>query len=194
MAGEDTLSGVGLAVAQAKLVELTWDAVAAFMPRSANGSPKSTPGREIREKVSLIARACVGFPSRAAPSSVFHVLDVGCGDGSVLDFLNSALEGSECDYTGIDLSSRMIEAAKCRPVRPGCTASFAQASLLPSVGSGGRTEYLSDEEWRRPRSYDCVLFNGSLQFFPDRVHALGLAEALLKPGLTPPPAAMALMA
>ena len=81
------------------LVEVTWDAIAAFLP--VTHSPTPTPAAS--QKLTAIARAAVDG-SLEAP----RVLDVGCGNGLLLPFLGaSGMPGAA--YRGVDLSSRMIE-------------------------------------------------------------------------------------
>ena len=138
-----------------KLVELTWDTVAAYMPATAAaaGGPSST----VAKKLDLVAACCCAEAGGA-------VLDVGCGDGSTLPFLRGA-GADDARYCGLDLSGRMIAAA--RAAHPAATieqAGFFGAALAAP-----------------PRRYDCVLFNGSLQFFGDQQAALARAAALLEP-------------
>ena len=97
-----------------KLVELTWDTVAAYMPATAAaaGGPSST----VAKKLGLSPRA--DAPRRAA------VLDVGSGDGSTLPFLRGA-GADDARYCDLDLSGRMIAAA--RAAHPAAT--FEQAGF-----------------------------------------------------------------
>ena len=138
-----------------KLVELTWDTVAAYMPATAAaaGGPSST----VAKKLDLVAACCCAEASGA-------VLDVGCGDGSTLPFLRGA-GADDARYCGLDLSGRMIAAA--RAAHPAAT--FEQAGFFGAALAAP------------PRRYDCVLFNGSLQFFGDQQAALARAAALLEP-------------
>jgi SAM-dependent methyltransferase len=53
------------------------------------------------------------------PGGLFTLNDFGCGYGALADFL--AATGRQCQYTGYDLSSAMVEAARRRdPGRPDC--------------------------------------------------------------------------
>ena len=133
-----------------KLVELTWDTVAAYMPATAAaaGGPSST----VAKKLELVAACCCAEAGGA-------VLDVGCGDGSTLPFLRGA-GADDARYCGLDLSGRMIAAA--RAAHPAAT--FEQAGFFGAALAAP------------PRRYDCVLFNGSLQFFGDQQAALARAR------------------
>lgn len=46
------------------------------------------------------------------PLDNLSILDVGCGDGSFYHYLQS--QSIQCDYTGIDLSSKMVQRAQDR--------------------------------------------------------------------------------
>ena len=65
--------------AHAALVEVTWDAIAAFMPVTHSSRPTKEGGKR------LAAIARVSLPDDGAAS----VLDVGCGNGVLLPFLTA---------------------------------------------------------------------------------------------------------
>ncbi|KAL1500637.1 hypothetical protein AB1Y20_013286 [Prymnesium parvum] len=135
------------------LVELTWDAIAAFLP--VTHSPTPTPAAA--RKLTAIARAaCDG--SAAAP----RVLDVGCGNGLLLPFLVASGMGA-AEYRGVDLSSRMIDAATKAHGRLG--ARFEAVSFSKACEGEER--------------YDAVVFNGALQFFADVEGTLAQAASVL---------------
>jgi demethylmenaquinone methyltransferase/2-methoxy-6-polyprenyl-1,4-benzoquinol methylase len=137
----------------AKLVELTWDTIAAF------SQPAGEPAAEVSRRLDRIARACCHEVNSGGQA----VLDVGCGDGAALPFLESA--GAELDaYVGLDLSRRMLDAAR----RKHSAVAFEHA---------GFDDYVRMTE----RRFDAVLFNGSLQFFADQEDAIARAAALLGP-------------
>ena len=142
-----------------KLVELTWDTIAAFMPLG-GGTPA-----EVLRRLRLVAQAAAGSQSRTrGEGRGASVLDVGCGDGAALPYLCKA-GAEEGDYVGLDLSSRMILSAREARGRGGAT--FDQGSFLSAGASSP------------PSEYDAVLFNGALQFFADPADALRRAAALL---------------
>ena len=58
-----------------------------------------------------------------------HVLDVGCGIGGFYDFLKE--KGINCDYTGIDINPKMIDAAKKRI--PGIKDKFFVFDILEKM-------------------------------------------------------------
>ncbi|EOD11855.1 hypothetical protein EMIHUDRAFT_214195 [Emiliania huxleyi CCMP1516] len=81
--------GLPTGAAHAKLVELFWDAVAAYIPAR---------------------QRSVGESGMSAKARRPAVLDVGCGDGALLPHLLRA--GADAGrYLGIDLSARMVAAA-----------------------------------------------------------------------------------
>jgi len=137
-----------------RLVEATWDTIASFLPVSSKHD--DVLNVSIAGKMEKIATACLHETNA-------KILDVGCGDAAILKFLKS-VGGSEKQYTGIDLSGVMIEAAQSRFRK----ASFAKANFL---------HWSPDTD----PAYDTVLFNGSLQFFADAMAALRAAASLLGP-------------
>jgi 2-polyprenyl-3-methyl-5-hydroxy-6-metoxy-1,4-benzoquinol methylase len=149
--------------AHAALVELTWDAVAAFLPLT--HAPKPTTGAS--QKLTAIART--GIDGRKPEEC--QVLDVGCGNGLLLPFL-TACGSPPANYRGIDISSRMIQRAL--DAHSGDAeyreASFDDCSL---------DDVCADNDGQR---YDVVIFNGALQFFRDPSATLAKAAALLAPG------------
>jgi len=139
--------------AHAALTEVTWDAIAAFMPRTHASRP--TPAAA--QRLMAIARAAV--PGDGERS----VLDVGCGHGLLVPFV------TECGlpasgYRGIDLSSRMVALAEHAHGESG--AKFEDMSF-------------ADECEQAQRKYDTIVFNGALQFFDDQAGTLASAEELL---------------
>uniref|UniRef100_A0A7S0Q0Z8 Methyltransferase domain-containing protein n=1 Tax=Coccolithus braarudii TaxID=221442 RepID=A0A7S0Q0Z8_9EUKA len=144
--------------AHAALVEITWDAVAAFLP--VTHSPVPTPAAA--KKLTAIARAACG-DTNPQP----RVLDVGCGNGLLLPFV-SACGASASDYYGIDLSARMIEVASSSHSESG--ASFEDVSFDDFA-----LRAASDSDAR----YDAIVFNGALQFFSDPAATIVRAAELL---------------
>ena len=198
-AGEALDASAAPAAAREKLVELTWDSVASFLKSDAPKSPKAK-GRSsaggspaLREKLRRIAAACkssgggggaeVGAGGGGAGGE-FAVLDVGCGDGAIVPFLEDI---GTTRYMGIDLSPRMVErarrlwgqeeeaaaaaAAEEEEEERRMTRTFHQASFL-SMGDSEASDALIG-------GFDAVLFNGSLQFFDDFSLVLGRAARLL---------------
>lgn len=148
--------------AHAALVELTWDAIAAFLP--VTHSP--TPPPQAQKRLAVIARAGCD-PSQPADAST---LDVGCGTGLLLPYVGAS--GASVDkYRGIDLSGRMIEVAKATHAEEKYAGStFDDVSFKEAVAGGG--------------SYDSIFFNGALQFFAEPTATLADAAKLLAPGPT----------
>jgi 2-polyprenyl-3-methyl-5-hydroxy-6-metoxy-1,4-benzoquinol methylase len=137
--------------AHAALVEVTWDAIAAFMPVTHS----STPSPEAAQRLTAVCRA-------ALPDGTESLLDVGCGHGVLLPFAQACGLPAEA-YRGIDLSSGMIGLAQNAHGRSG--AVFEEVSF--------------EDECARGAKYDSILFNGALQFFDDQEATLTAAAGLL---------------
>lgn len=103
---------------------------------------------------------------RVQPGDV--VLDVATGPGTVAR-MAAAQAGASGNVVGIDVSAPMLEVARSKPAQPGAAPTeFRQAPAddLP----------LSDA------SFDVVLCQQGLQFFPDQMAALREMRRVLKPG------------
>ncbi len=138
------------------LLQATWDTVALFLPYDyARNKGKVEP--RVARRIGHIAAASRPTTEEGGPIAV---LDVGCGDGAIIDYLN---DSGECSYQGIDVSSEMIELGRKRhPKQDFIVGSFP--------------EDVSDDE-----KFDTIIFNGSLQFFKDTRQALIDASEKLKP-------------
>jgi SAM-dependent methyltransferase len=147
-----------------KLVEVTWDTMAAYLPVLSNDADTSATAK-VEKRLKMIAKAVCGTVKRSPGMPSPSILDVGCGDGALLPYLIKA-GASNSGYIGIDLSRLMVDAA--RSAHPG--GRFQQDGFLDSPHS------------TPPAAYDAVLFNGSLQFFPDVSAALRRAVLCLRPG------------
>lgn len=155
-------------------VAAAWDTVALFLPQDyARSKGKVDP--YVKRRIRHIVRAC-GFSSAGddEPSSSQRrrsILDVGCGDGALFPYLpESAVNEKSLHYLGLDVSKEMVELGRKR--NPGGTflvGSFPQD--VPSTDDNG------DEVL-----FDCILFNGSLQFFRDQREVLQQAVKRLMPG------------
>ena len=149
----------------AAIVEITWDAIAAFLP--VTHDPVPTPAAQ--KKLAAIARAgCDG--ASPAPAT----LDVGCGNGLLLPFL-AASGAPPAKYRGIDLSGRMVEVAK--------KALAKKVALEPSFEGAAFDELslkeVAAEETRSAGGrYDAIFFNAALQFFrPSEARATSAAAS-----------------
>ncbi len=96
------------------------------------------------------------------PEPGMRVLDIGCGPGDILRYLDPSI-----DYTGVDLSSAYIAHAR------------------KNFGDRGRflNESVSDLAVREPASFDRVMANGLFHHLNDAeaVHLLDIAKQALKP-------------
>lgn len=129
------------------LVEITWDAIAAFLP--VTHSSKLTEAAQ--KKLTAVARAgCDG-----TSDSPMATLDVGCGNGLLLPFL-LACDAPASAYRGIDVSDGMIERAK---------AAHENDPLCAGARFEGMSfgELLEEKDADSSVSFDSIFFNGAIR-------------------------------
>jgi SAM-dependent methyltransferase len=123
----------------------------------------------VKRRLRLIARACLSNGCTLSNDIPWSLLDVGCGDGSALPYLFAEADSHAMptwDYLGLDVSPKMIDLARAQyPAQSFMVGSFPQGLPLSSPP---------------PKRYDCILFNGSLQFFRDTSLVLRQAAENLK--------------
>src|SRR5262245_20233146 len=96
--------------------------------------------------------------TRAAPRPGDRVLDVACGTGIVARLAAERLNGVG-RLVGLDINAGMLAVARSIPSHPGLPIEWLEGSAL---------------EMPFPdRAFDLVLCQLGLQFFPDRLAALG---------------------
>ncbi|CAB9513339.1 Methyltransferase domain [Seminavis robusta] len=140
-------------------VSAAWDTVAIFLPVDYKKS-KGKVEAYVDRRLDLISSCCL--PSGAdKQDSKPRLLDVGCGDGAIFPKISNL----GLDYHGVDISPEMIRLGRQRFPN----AKFQVGSFPPS----------SDDEVAQD-CYDTLVFNGSLQFFPDTAGILGQAMACLR--------------
>jgi SAM-dependent methyltransferase len=150
----------------------TWDTIALFLPLQYGHSKPGGDAREVDEYVKrrlrLIARACFEGGSLRSNDIPWSLLDVGCGDGSAIPYLLAEADNHAMptwDYLGLDVSQKMIDLGQAQyPAQTFVVGSFPQGLPVSSP----------------LKRYDCILFNGSLQFFRDTLLVLRQAAELLK--------------
>jgi SAM-dependent methyltransferase len=191
-------------------LQAAWDAVALFLPLDYQRS-KGKVDEFVRRRLSMIAASCfvplealddrngnqgskdildVGHEEQDPVDTDFSVLDVGCGDGAILPnldrYCDRVLSGRQIRagrnedkpsyrYLGIDVSPKMIALGR----RQHPEANLVVGCFPDDVTAVARSSPKMDED--PPRLFDCVLFNGSLQFFADPKRALSEARRLLNP-------------
>jgi ubiquinone/menaquinone biosynthesis C-methylase UbiE len=107
-----------------------------------------------------------GLVDAAAVRKGDRILDMACGTG-VVARLAADRAGTTGRVTGLDLNAGMVATARSLPVPPGAPVEWVQASALDTG--------LED------RSFDVVLCQQGVQFFPDRVAALREIFRVLAP-------------
>jgi len=101
------------------------------------------------------------------PRSGDRVLDVACGTG-VVARLVAQHAAAPAKVVGLDLNARMIAVARSLPPGPGAPVEWQEGSALAMPFADG--------------SFDLVLCQQGLQFFPDRPTALREMHRVLVPG------------
>lgn len=103
----------------------------------------------------------------AKPRPGERILDLACGTGIVARLIAQQLCG-DATVVGLDLNPAMIEVAKAKADHEGVTVAWR-------VGSAQELPFPD-------ASFDLVLIQQGLQFFPDRVGAMREVSRVLAPG------------
>jgi trans-aconitate 2-methyltransferase len=103
--------------------------------------------------------------ARVAAEDPGHVVDLGCGPGTLTATLTSRWPGAE--VRGIDNSPEMIEAARALPVAEGQRLSFALGDV---------------REWKPDGPVDVIVSNAVLQWVPDHLAVLARWAGFLQAG------------
>ncbi len=108
-----------------------------------------------------------GLLDRAGVRSGERVLDVACGTGAVARVAAERV-GASGRVTGLDLNAGMLAVARSLPAPPGAAITWIERSALDTRLPAG--------------SFDVVVCQQGLQFFPDKIAALSEMHRLLAPG------------
>lgn len=103
----------------------------------------------------------------AAPQAGARVLDVACGTG-IVSRLAAPLVGDQGQVVGLDINPPMLAVARTRPVPLGAPISWQEGNAMNLPFPDG--------------SFDLVLCQHGLQFFPDRPEAVREMHRVLVPG------------
>lgn len=160
-------------------LQAAWDAVALFLPVDY----QRTGGRVdpfVQRRLSMIAASCSGCPAEepiaknGEPGGGLSLLDVGCGDGGIVPYLDRK---RITRYLGIDVSPEMIALGRRRHPNENFVVGCFPDDLLTAHDQNRDTS----SQAPHAETFDCVLFNGSLQFFADPKVALAQAKSMLSP-------------
>ncbi len=124
------------------------------------------------------ALAQPGRPARADASGPADraVLDVGCGEGVLVDFLRAAGGREPLRYTGLDLSERAIETA--RAARGGDRTRF----LIADAERWAPAPAPPADPASTPERYDAIVLNECLYYFHEPLKTLRRYLGALTPG------------
>ena len=172
----------------AKRMAASWDAIAMFLPLDYNAINAESVDSVIRQRLQHISTACIAT-STAPHNTNIDVLDVGCGDGAIVPYLMEELSriqsSKKLSYFGMDISSGMISLAK-RKLRDSSFSDkkgvLQQSHATVNFAVGEFPMDVKNNDKDETRSYSCILFNGSLQFFPDTFATLAHAKDMLATG------------
>jgi SAM-dependent methyltransferase len=107
-----------------------------------------------------------GLLDLSQPRAGERVLDIACGTG-VVSRLAARRVAPGGTVTGLDLNESMLAVARRLPLPPGLTIDWHQGSALALPVADG--------------AFDVALCQQGLQFFPDRLKALGEMRRVLAP-------------
>lgn len=165
-----------------QLVEFTWDTVASYLPLQEDDIEKS-----IQNKLNSIASCCIKNVNDN--NHQYRILDVGCGDGTILPYLqncikttaNGGIGSSQLKYVGIDLSGKFIDDATNKFKRNKdykfIKCNFMNQEFDDSIEE--RDTNSNNKSNNENMKFDCILFNGSLQFFKNTEEVIDRALSLL---------------
>ena len=92
----------------------------------------------------------------------YKVLDMGCGTGQLIRELQRSFKGFDIEYTGVDISSKMIDR---------CKEQDKEASYLVSN---------IDDFEAVPGEFDFIICSHSFPYYPDKSNAVERFHRLLK--------------
>ena len=98
------------------------------------------------------------------PEKKYRILDMGCGTGQLLRGIQANFADYDIDYTGVDISYKMIEAAKER--------SNGMNFIVSGVESFNAEDGL----------FDIVLCSHSFPYYRDKKSAIGKFHRMVKSG------------
>ena len=108
------------------------------------------------------------------------ILDVGCGEGVLVDFLRAAGGGEGLRYTGLDLSERAIETARRKRGDDGTRFEVADAETwTPEPAPPGREDRAAGSD---PEGFDAIVLNECLYYFHEPLETLRRYLNALVPG------------
>jgi SAM-dependent methyltransferase len=116
---------------------------------------------------SIFAPWATELIGRAAPRPGERVLDIACGTGAVTRQV-APLVGQSGSVTGLDMSPGMLAVARALPAPEGAPIAWHEGSAEALPFADG--------------SFDLVLCQQSVQFFPGRAAAVGEMRRVLRPG------------
>ena len=108
-----------------------------------------------------------GLVDAAGVRTAERVLDLACGTGAVARVAGDRV-GASGAVTGLDLNAGMLAVARSLPAPPGAAITWIERSALDTGLPDG--------------SFDVVLCQQGLQFFPDKTVALREIRRVLVPG------------
>jgi ubiquinone/menaquinone biosynthesis C-methylase UbiE len=96
------------------------------------------------------------------PGQAYNILDMGCGTGQLIRDMGQEFKGYDIKYTGVDISSKMLELAKDRDSR----SAYYNASI--------------DDFSVKDAAFDIIVCSHSFPYYPHKEKAINKLYSLLK--------------
>jgi SAM-dependent methyltransferase len=170
-------------------VAAAWNTIALFLPQD-YARTKGKVETHVDRRLRYISSAIIQTPrilESMLSSNVPSILDIGCGDGSLVPYLKSATIANMDDttlsldnYYGLDISSEMISLARQRWRGIVSSNQFISGSFPRQAQT--LIQELRIKDSTQVPGFGAIVFNGSLQFFQDTSKILKEAVDLLQPG------------